>query len=147
MHGAIEPAGTRADGYFHPTRLTSFCASFHRDNGTHGEVTSVTVAPQTAPGIRKRGNYRQIAELLTQIAQYAMEEGIPLTGPPVSVLHEGTAEEAIAADNEWRADIGLAFPVPPGSKPGPGMSVYLIPGGEMANDHPQGAVRGMQSRQ
>jgi hypothetical protein len=57
-----------------------------------------------------------------------MEEGIHLTDPPVSVMHEGTAEEAIAADTEGRADIGLAFPVPPGSKPGPGMRVSTIPG-------------------
>jgi len=76
-----------------------------------------------------------------------MEEGIPLTGSPVFVMHEGITEEAIAADNEGRADIGLAFPVPPGSKPGPGMRVYLIPGGEMARIILQGTVRGMQSRQ
>jgi hypothetical protein len=46
------------------------------------------------PGIRKKG-YRQIAELLPAIASYAMENGITPAGPPVFVMHEGSAEEAV----------------------------------------------------
>jgi len=93
------------------------------------EITIVTVPPQTVLGIRKKGHYRQIAELLPEIAIYALEKGVPLTGPPIFLCHERSKEEAMNADREGSADIGVAFPVPPGSRPGPGMNVYTLPGG------------------
>jgi AraC family transcriptional regulator len=96
------------------------------------EITIVTVPPKTVLGIRKKGHYRQIAELLPEIAIYAMEKGIPLTGHPVFLCHESSKEEALTADREGNADIEVAFPVPPGSRPGPGMNVYTLPGGRMA---------------
>jgi AraC family transcriptional regulator len=96
------------------------------------EITIVTVPPQTVLGIRKRGHYRQIAELLPEIAIYAMEKGIPITGPPVFLCHECSKEEAMNADRGGSADIEVAFPVPPGSRPGPGMTVYTLPGCRMA---------------
>jgi len=96
------------------------------------EITIVTTPTQTVLGIRKKGHYRQIAELLPEIAIYAMEKGIPLTGPPVFLCRERSKEEAMNADREGRADIEVAFPVPPGSRPGPGMNVYTLPGGRMA---------------
>lgn len=36
------------------------------------------------------------------------------------------------ADREGSAEIEVAFPVPPGSVPGPGMNLYTLPGGRMA---------------
>ena len=96
------------------------------------EITIVATPPQTVLGIRKKGHYRQIAELLPEIAIYAMEKGIPLTGPPVFLCHEQSKEEAMNADREGSADIEVAFPVPPGTLPGPGMMVYTLPGGRMA---------------
>ncbi|NYT07970.1 MAG: transcriptional regulator [Methanomicrobiales archaeon] len=96
------------------------------------DVTIVTISPQTVLGIRKKGHYRQIAELLPQIAIYAMENSIPIAGPPIFVCHEFSKEEAMKADQKGRAEIEVAFPVAPDSRPGPGMNVYLLPGGRMA---------------
>ena len=48
------------------------------------DITIVTTPPQTVLGIRKKGHYRQIAELLPEIAIHAMEKSIPITGPPCS---------------------------------------------------------------
>ena len=96
------------------------------------ELTLVTVPPQTVLGIRKKGHYRQIAELLPEIAIYAMEKGILLTGQPLFICHECSKEEAMTADREGNADIEVAFPVPHGTLPGPGMNVYTLPGGRMA---------------
>jgi len=67
--------------------------------------------------------------LLPRIAIYAMEEGIHLTGPPLFVCHEGSHEEALMAERECNARVEVAFPVPEGTRPGPGMRVYTLPGG------------------
>lgn len=96
------------------------------------DITIVTIPPQTVLGIRKKGHYRQIAELLPEIAIHAMEKNIPITGSPMFVCHEQSKEEAMTADREGSAEIEVAFPVPPGSIPGPGMSLYTLPGGRMA---------------
>jgi hypothetical protein len=51
-----------------------------------------------------------------------MENGITLTRPPVFFLYERSTEEAVKADNEGSTDIDMAFPVPPGSMAGGGVS-------------------------
>ncbi len=96
------------------------------------DVTIVTIPPQTVLGIRKKGHYRQIAELLPEIAIYAMENNIAITGPPVFMCHERSKEAAMKADQEGSADIEIGFPVAQGTRPGPGMKVYTLPGGRMA---------------
>jgi AraC family transcriptional regulator len=95
-------------------------------------VPPQTVPPQTVPGIRKKGHYRQVAKLLPEIAIYAMEKGIPLTGHPVFFCQECSKEEAMNADREGSADREVAVPVPQGSRPGPGMNAYTLPGCRMA---------------
>jgi AraC family transcriptional regulator len=101
-------------------------------------ITLIDVPDQTVLGIRKTGHYRMIPELLQELALYATERGIPLTGPPVFVMHEITPEEAMQADEEGTADVEAAFPVPPGTVPGPGMRVYTLPGGRMARTFHKG---------
>ncbi|MDG6257947.1 MAG: GyrI-like domain-containing protein [Methanomicrobiaceae archaeon] len=101
------------------------------------EITIIDVPAQTVLGIRRTGHYRLIAELLPEIAIYAMEQGIPL-GMPVFIMHESSAEEAMAADREGTADVEVAFPVPEGTAPGPGMQVYALPGGRMARTFHRG---------
>jgi len=96
------------------------------------EITIIDVPTQTVLGIRRTGHYRLISELLPEIAIYATEQGIPLLGPPIFVMHENNAEEAMAADQEGTADVEAAFPVPEATAPSPGMQVYLLPGGRMA---------------
>jgi AraC family transcriptional regulator len=96
------------------------------------DITLIDVPEQTVLGIRKTGHYRLIAELLAAIAIYATEQGIPLLGPPVFVIHETTPEEAMEADRKGTADVEVAFPVPEGTAPAPDMQVYSLPGGRMA---------------
>ncbi|NYT05905.1 MAG: transcriptional regulator [Methanomicrobiales archaeon] len=96
------------------------------------DITIVDVPDRTVLGIRRTGHYRLIAELLCPLAEYAMGRGIPITGPPVFVMHENSPEEAMQADAAGTADVEVAFPVPEGTEPGPGMRVYTLPGGRMA---------------
>jgi AraC family transcriptional regulator len=102
------------------------------------EITIIDVPEQTVLGIRKTGHYRMIAGLLPAIAVYATEQGIPLIGPPTFVMHEITPEDAMKADAEGTADVEVAFPVPEGTMPGPGMQVYTLPGGRMARTFHRG---------
>jgi AraC family transcriptional regulator len=90
------------------------------------------VHPQTVPGIRKKGHERQIAELLPEIAFYALEKCIPLIGPPIFLCLEHSKKEALNADREGSADLEVAFPVPPGFRPGTGNERFTLPGGRMA---------------
>ncbi len=102
------------------------------------EITIIDVPEQTVLGIRKTGHYRMIAGLLPAIAVYATEQGIPLIGPPTFVMHEITPEDAMKADAEGTADVEVAFPVPEGTMPGPGMQVYTLPGGRMVRTFHRG---------
>jgi AraC family transcriptional regulator len=102
------------------------------------EITIIDVTAQTVLGIRRTGHYRMIAELLPEIAIYATVRGIPITGPPIFVMHENNVEDAMKADQEGTADVEVAFPVPEGTVPGPGMEVYTLPGGRMARTFHRG---------
>ena len=75
------------------------------------EVTVVDLPPQTVIGMRKRGSYEVIPTMLMTTIQFAMEKGITIAGPPIFVMHECSAEEAIKADQEGTADIEIAWPV------------------------------------
>ena len=102
------------------------------------EIAIIDVPAQTVLGIRRTGHYRLIAELLAEIAIYATGRGIPILGPPVFVMHEASADDAMKADQEGTADVEVAFPVPEGTAPGPGMAVSTLPGGKMARTFHKG---------
>lgn len=96
------------------------------------EVEVVTVPETAVIGIRKRGHYRMIPELIMKTCIHAMEKGIMITGPPIFVMHEQSREEAMAADQEGTADVEIAVPVA-GKAEGEGeVRSYTLPGGKMA---------------
>lgn len=97
------------------------------------ENVEVVMVPDMAVlGIRKRGHYAMIPELIMKACIYAMERGITMTGPPIFVMHEQSAEEAMAADREGTADVEIAIPVA-GEAEGEGeVRSYTLPGGKMA---------------
>ena len=94
----------------------------------------VLVPDMAVLGIRKRGHYAVIPELIMNVCVYAMERGIAITGPPIFVMHEQSAEEAMAADREGTADVEIAIPVTGGAEgEGEGeVRSYTLPGGKMA---------------
>jgi effector-binding domain-containing protein len=48
------------------------------------EITVVDVKPQLVAGIRKKGYYREIAELLPKLYEYATKKGAKFTASPIS---------------------------------------------------------------
>ena len=95
------------------------------------EVTVVDVKPLLVAGIRKRGQYRQIAELLPRLYQYAATKGAKFTAPPLFVCHE-TPEEAAEADKTGNADVEVAAPIAEKIEETEEIKCYTLPGGKMA---------------
>jgi AraC family transcriptional regulator len=95
------------------------------------EVTVVDVKPQLVAGIRKRGHYREIAELLPKLYEYAAKKGAQFTAPPLFVCHE-TPEEAMEADKTGTADIEVAAPIAEKIEETEEIKCYTLPGGKMA---------------
>jgi AraC family transcriptional regulator len=95
------------------------------------EVTVVDVKPQLVAGIRKRGHYREIAELLPKLYEYAAKKGAKFTAPPTFVCHE-TAEEAMEADKTGNALVEVAAPIAETIEEIDEIKCYTLPGGKMA---------------
>lgn len=95
-------------------------------------VTLVDVPPELVIGKEKRGAYSQIAEVIGELAGYAMENGIELVGPPVAIIHEKSKEEAEKAEREGNALIDIAFPVAGACANTELIRCYELPGGRMA---------------
>jgi AraC family transcriptional regulator len=96
------------------------------------EIMLIEVRPQIVLGMRKRGRYEQIKMMLPEIFEYAFAHRIDIAGPPVFVMHELTAEEAMQADTEGTADLEVAVPI---LKPAGGsddITCYELSGGTMA---------------
>ena len=96
-----------------------------------GEITVVDVKPQLVAGIRKKGYYREIAELLPKLYEYATKKGAKFTAPPIFVCHE-TAEEAMEADKTGTADVEVAAPIAEKIEETEEIKCYTLPGGKMA---------------
>jgi len=95
------------------------------------EVTVVDVKPQLVAGIRKKGYYREIAELLPKLYGYATTKGAKFTAPPIFVCHE-TPEEAMETDKTGTADIEVAAPIAEKIEETEKIKCYTLPGGKMA---------------
>ena len=75
------------------------------------EFSIVNVVPQLVLGMRKRGPYRSIGEMIPEICQFAAQNGIEMIGPPMYICHETNVEEATKADKEGNADVEVAVPI------------------------------------
>ncbi len=98
------------------------------------EVTIVELSPQPVLGMRKKGAYREIPVMLHRVCEFAFSKNIQITGYPVFLCHETTAEEAQKADIEVNADMEVAFPISEfvESTGDEEIRVYELSGGKMA---------------
>ncbi|MDT8358440.1 MAG: GyrI-like domain-containing protein [Methanomicrobiaceae archaeon] len=96
------------------------------------DIEVVMVPDMAVLGIRKRGHYAIIPQLIMTVCMFAMEKGVAMTGPPIFVMHEQSREEAMTADQKGTADVEIAVPVA-GKPEGEGeVRSYTLPGGRMA---------------
>ena len=96
------------------------------------EITVVNVETQKVVGMRKKGKYELIAQLLPKIYEYAASQGAKFSGPPLFICHERTVEDVMKADKEGTADIEIAFPIQHEIEQTQDIKCYDLPGGTMA---------------
>ena len=95
------------------------------------EFSIVNVEPQLVLGMRKKGPYRLIGELIPQICMFATQNGIQMIGPPMYICHEPSAEEAVKADKEGTADVEVAVPILKRGKETDEITCYELPSAKM----------------
>jgi len=103
-----------------------------RGGNIMSEITIVDIKPQIVLGIRKRGQYSLIAELLLQIFKYAMENGAQIQGHPIFICHEKSTEAVKTANAQGNADVEVAVPVAGEIKSAGEIKKYELAGGKMA---------------
>jgi AraC family transcriptional regulator len=95
------------------------------------KIKIVNLGPQLVIGLRKRGHYREIAEMFARLYKYASEKGAEFSGMPAFICHE-SPEEAREADKAGNAEIEVVTPIKERIKCNNEMDCYTIPGGKMA---------------
>lgn len=96
------------------------------------EISVVEVKPQIVVGMRKRGKYELIAQMIPKVCQYVVEKGAQIQGPPIFLCHEITIEEVKKADAEGNADVEVVVPVSAKVEETDEIKFYELPGGKMA---------------
>ena len=97
-----------------------------------GEISVVEVTPLLVAGIRRKGSYGRIPQMIGELAEFAVRREIGPAGPPIFLCHEKSAEDASQADAAGNADIEVTFPVTGRTRPEGDISTYVLPGGMMA---------------
>ena len=81
------------------------------------EIEIVELPAQHVLGLRRRGPYSQIPEMLMEVFAVIMEKGAIPAGPPLFVCRETTMTEVEQAAAAGNADLEVAFPVANRVKP------------------------------
>lgn len=97
-----------------------------------GEVSIVDVKPEIVLGMRKRGSYQEIGNMIPALFQFAESRNIQTVGHPIFVCHEMSPEEAMQADLEKNADVEVAVPIIEKAEESDDIKCYELSGGKMA---------------
>lgn len=96
------------------------------------EIEIVEMPAQAVLGLRRRGPYALIPEMLMEVFAVIVERGAIPAGPPVFVCRETTVPEVERATADGDADLEVAFPVANRVKPEGDVGYYELPGGRFA---------------
>ncbi|MBN2168295.1 MAG: GyrI-like domain-containing protein [Actinobacteria bacterium] len=96
------------------------------------EVTVIDVPTLKVAGMRKRGKYIEIANMIPALYEYVIAQGAQPMGPPIYVGHEESEEAAKAANEAGNADLEVAAPVAGEIAETGEIKSYELPGGKMA---------------
>jgi effector-binding domain-containing protein len=96
-------------------------------------ITVVDMQPINVLGTEKTGTYALIPELLMKVANYMMENNIPITAPPLFICHETSPECVKEANEKGTARVEIAWPVTVPSYGIGDIRRYTLPGGRMVH--------------
>jgi len=95
------------------------------------EVSITEVKPQMVVGMRKRGTYAEIGEMIATVWRFAAGSGAQIQGRPTFICHE-TPKEAMKANEQSNADVEVVVPVAKKVTGTDRVSCYELHGGQMA---------------
>lgn len=96
------------------------------------EIEIVELPAQAVLGVRRRGPYSQIPEMLMEVWTVILEKDAIPAGPPVSIYRQTAVAEVEQAAVTGDADLEVAFPVANRVKPGGDVEYYELTGGRFA---------------
>jgi effector-binding domain-containing protein len=96
------------------------------------EVNIVDVESKIVVGLRKRGKYKMISEMIPDLFEFIGESGSECVGSPIFVCHEKTEEEWKVAEETGTADLEVVIPVAKKMEDIGEYKFYELPGGKMA---------------
>lgn len=95
------------------------------------EIEVVEEQPMLVAGMRKQGQYKEIAKMLPALFEYVMSRNARIAGPPMFLWHEKSVKEANEADKAGRADIEVCAPIAARIPETDQIKCYELPGGSM----------------
>ncbi len=95
------------------------------------EIEVVEEPPMLVAGMRKRGQYKEIARMLPALFEYVMSRGARIAGHPMFLWHEKSVDDAFDADKAGRADIEVCVPIAARIPETDLIKCYELPGGVM----------------
>lgn len=96
------------------------------------EISIVDEEPQLVAGMRRKGRYKEIAEMLPALFQYVLSRRGKISGPPLYLWHERSVQEAQKADEAGNADIEVCIPIIAKISESDEVKCYVLPGGRNA---------------
>ena len=96
------------------------------------EVTVAQVEPKLVIGMLKHGRYQEIATMIPELFEFAVEKGIEMIDTPIFICHEMSVEEVMKAEEEGNATVEVAIPVLEKGEDTDSVRFYELPGGKMA---------------
>jgi len=97
-----------------------------------------SIQPQLVAGMRYRGSYDNIMDVLPTLLGYLTSQGVELSGPPIFINHEPTPEDSLIEEAKGNADIEICAPVSQKIKDNDLIKCYTLPGGRMAKSVHEG---------
>ncbi len=95
------------------------------------EIDIVEIPTQLVVGMRRRGTYAQLGEMIATVWRFAAGSGAQIQGRPTFICHE-TPKEAMKANEQANADVEVVVPVAKKVTGTDRVTCYELPGGAMA---------------
>jgi len=96
-----------------------------------GQVSVTEVKPQLVMGMRKRGQYAQIGEMIETVWRFAAGSGAKIQGRPTFICHE-RPNEVKEANEQASADVEVVVPIGKKVTGTDRVTCYELAGGPMA---------------
>ena len=109
------------------------------------EITVIDEKPHLVAGMRRKGHYKEIAEMLPSLFEYIMSQKAIIVGHPLFLCHETGVEEAKRADETGNADIEICVPIAKKIQENDKIKCYELDGGKMAKTVHKGPYQECES--